>query len=333
MWCSIGKGAEAIGKKILIIVASLVVAFVVGSLFGFGYYQITRGPAIVSATPLEPSPPTKGISSPLEAPEHGNEPEVTEDEFEDPSDREEQPDTFIPSDEQGIQEETRSTTEDVIEENEEQESRVNEEKVAYITIDDGPHPKNTPAILAILEEFGIKATFFVLGTEAEKYPELIEQIYEAGHAIGNHTYNHIYKDTYASDESFWQSVQKTENIILDLIGEKPVLIREPGGRFLLEPEKQQMVRDRGYGLVHWNIDSYDSRSPVPDAETIFNNVKRQAQKEYLWPAMVILFHETGIHENTVEALPMVIQYLMEEGFIFKTIAEMDMETIANLPRP
>lgn len=333
MWYSFGKGAADIGKKIFIVVASLIVAFLVGSLFGFGYYQITRGPAIVSATPLEPSPSTKSLTSPLEAPDNTNEPDAKVEELEEPVNSEQLPDNFIPTDEQGTQKDTSPATNDVTEKNEEQENQVNEEKVAYITIDDGPHPKNTPAILAILEDFGIKATFFVLGTEAEKYPELIEQIYEAGHAIGNHTYNHIYKDTYASDESFWQSVQKTENIILDLIGEKPVLIREPGGRFLLEPEKQQMVRDRGYGLVHWNIDSYDSRSPVPDAETIFNNVKRQAQKEYLWPAMVILFHETGIHENTVEALPMVIQYLMEEGFIFKTIAEMDMETIANLPRP
>lgn len=99
------------------------------------------------------------------------------------------------------------------------------------------------------------------------------------------------------------------------------------------PEKQQMVREEGYGLIHWNIDSYDSRSPIPDAKTIFSNVQRQAEKAHLWPAMVMLFHDGGGHKSTVEALPTIIEYLMDEGFSFKTIEEMDAKTMANLPRP
>ena len=323
----LGREAAEVEKKVLIVVVSLIVAFAVGSLFGFGYYQFTRGPAIVRATPLEPSPPTESLPSQLEATENKNLPDTNNHVSELPV-SEQSPEPVLPPTEPVAEEQTVVQAQD-----EQQENQIKEEKVAYITIDDGPHPQNTPAILAILEEFDVKATFFVLGTEVEKYPELIEQIRQAGHAIGNHTYNHIYHETYASDDSFWNSVQKTEEVLLELTGEKPILIREPGGRFRTDPEKQQMVRDKGYGLIHWNIDSYDSRHPIPDAETIFNNVKRQAQKEHLWPAMVLLFHETGGHQSTVEALPLVIQYLKDKGFSFKTLAEMEMEAMANLPKP
>lgn len=303
----------------MIVTASVLVAFLVGCLLGFGYYQLNYGTTVVSATPLEPSSPAEYPPSPPEAPGNPGQPVLEGNPDEEPP--EEETPSIAPVPEAVSPRETA----------EEQETP--DEKVAYITIDDGPHPQNTPAILAILEEFGIKATFFVLGTGVEKHPDLIKQIHEAGHVIGNHTYNHIYQETYASDESFWYSVEKTEDLIFELVGYRPTLLREPGGRFRSMPEKQQMVRDRGYGLVQWNVDSYDSRTPVPDAATIFANVKRQAQKEKLWPAMVLLFHETGGHESTVEALPVIIQYLLDEGFIFKTILEMDQDVLANLPKP
>ncbi|NLC38573.1 MAG: polysaccharide deacetylase [Clostridia bacterium] len=208
-----------------------------------------------------------------------------------------------------------------------------EKKLAYLTIDDGPDPENTPAILEILRNYGIKATFFVIGTQVEKYPDLLEKICEEGHAVGNHTYNHVYKEIYANDEAFLESLRKNEEIIYGIIGERPIFVREPGGRFRTDAKKQEMVKEAGYLRVDWNIDSYDSRHPIPDAQTIFANVKRQAAKQKLWPAMVILFHENDGHETTVEALPLVIDYLLAEGFTFKSLEEMDEEMLDKLPKP
>lgn len=326
------------GKRIFLVVLSLVLAFSVGGLCGAGYYYYVHGFPGVSATPLEtpPEPPDiahqedrQAISQndPADDGFTGNDPNGEESpEALEVSEQNEGDNT--PS--QNAVEDNYPNTNEFITPIEGAEKT----KIAYITIDDGPDPHNTPAILDILDKYDIKATFFVLGTNAQKYPELITQIHEQGHTIGNHTYNHIYQETYASDESFWDSVNKTEEILYQLIEFRPSIIREPGGRFMKNPEKQQMIRDQGYDLVYWNIDSYDSRSPIPDKDTIFANVKRQAQKEHLWPAMVLLFHESGSgHQSTVEALPMVIEYLLNEGFTLKALSEMDREVMANLPRP
>lgn len=325
------------GKKIVIIALSLVFAFSVGGLFGAGYYFFVHGFPEVSATPLETPPglPEENLQEDMQA--VSQEGQAGDGISGDGRNLEESPETLeIPEQNEGDNtsshvavQETYPSGNEAISSSEKAE----ETKIAYITIDDGPDPHNTPAILDILDEYGVKATFFVLGTNAQKYPELIKQIHEQGHTIGNHTYNHIYRETYASDESFWASVKKTEDILEEVLGFRPSILREPGGRFMKNPEKQQMIRDQGYDLVYWNIDSYDSRSPIPDKDTIFANVRRQAQKEHLWPAMVLLFHESGGHQSTVEALPMVIDYLLNEGFTFKALAEMDQAVMANLPRP
>lgn len=334
-------------KKPIIIIVSIVAALILGSAFGYGYYYITYGSNVVSANPLDKSDPKPPPKIPGQSEE--NQKEYQAEEEKDPGEVNEEkgnwesniPENNTPDVEGRTGNENagnggtppiNGTGKDIIG-GEAGETNKKAEKVAYITIDDGPDPNNTPAILKVLEEFDIKATFFVLGVFAEKHPELIQQIYEAGHAIGNHTYNHRYNETYASDKSFWDSVKKTEDIVYDIIGERINLIREPGGRFMTDPKKQEMVRGQGYGLIHWNVDSYDSRSPIPDADTIFSNVKRQTEKEKLWPAMVILIHEGGDRGSTVDALPRILQHLSDEGFVFKSLKEMDAEAMAELPRP
>lgn len=306
--------------KIVIVIISLIMAFFTGGIFGLGYYYFVQGPAKVSATPLENSAPIKELAPKANLPQIGEEDLAIKDEL---TETVEEP-VVVPVPKSEPVRETEIAHED---------QAMAEDKVAYITIDDGPDAKNTPAILKILDDYGVKATFFVIGTSIEKNPDLIKQIHEAGHVVGNHTYNHRYNETYASDESFWQSVKQTEELVFNIIGVRPILIREPGGKFRTMPEKQQMVREEGYGLVHWNIDSYDSRSPIPNSQTIFENVKRQAKKERLWPAMVMLFHENSGHQSTVEALPLVIEYLQEEGFSLKTVIEMDIGVMADLPKP
>ncbi len=316
-------------KKMIIVVMSMLLALILGSGLGYGYYYLSYASNVASANPLEKSEPViPGTSTEQKGGSQS----------EDPAEAEKGPDVGGEqkgNDNDSNSQENNRGTEQVEAEGkgELSDSKPKEEKVVYLTLDDGPDPHNTPAILEILDEYGIKATFFVLGVNAEKYPEIIQQIYEAGHVIGNHTWNHVEKDTYGSDEKFWDSVKKTEDLVYDIIGERIKLIREPYGRFLTNTKKQTMVREEGYDLLHWNVDSYDSRSPIPDADTIFENVKRQAEKKRLWPSMVVLIHDGGNHGTTVEALPKILEYLLDQDFVFKTGEEMDVEAMSNLPKP
>lgn len=314
-------------RKALLTILFLVLAFFIGGLTGLAaaYFVTGDGTKAIAETPggsaqVKPATDLKenesGPSSPVEEPSSIN------------TGKENDPassvDHIVSHPDPGT---------GIVVETDPESDEEGEKKVAYLTIDDGPDLENTPAILEVLRDYGIKATFFVIGTQVEKHPELLEKIFEDGHAIGNHTYNHVYKDIYASDQTFLESIRKNEEIISNIIGECPVIIREPGGRFKTKEKKQEMLREAGYLRADWNIDSYDSRHPIPDAKTILANVKRQAAKKKLWPAMVILFHESGGHQTTVEALPLVIDFLLEEGFELKSLPEMDPDILANLPKP
>jgi peptidoglycan/xylan/chitin deacetylase (PgdA/CDA1 family) len=109
------------------------------------------------------------------------------------------------------------------------------EKTVYLTFDDGPDPDNTPVILDILQEHNVKATFFVLGTEAKKYPEILHRIYAAGHAIGNHSYNHVYRELYQSATTYFEQIYKNDQVIFDTVGVRPRITRAPGGAAAADP--------------------------------------------------------------------------------------------------
>lgn len=98
--------------------------------------------------------------------------------------------------------------------------------MVYLTFDDGPS-KLTDEILSILEEQQIKATFFVLGEHARKSPEIIYRTAEAGHVIGNHTYNHEYNELYESFTAFWGQIKETEEILREITGSRTSLVRLP----------------------------------------------------------------------------------------------------------
>lgn len=102
-------------------------------------------------------------------------------------------------------------------------------KTVYLTFDDGPSDL-TGQVLDILKKNKIGATFFVLGEQVKKYPQLISRIYEEGHAIGNHTYDHNYTELYQSFPAFWDQIKETEEEIHLITGERPQLVRAPGGR-------------------------------------------------------------------------------------------------------
>jgi peptidoglycan/xylan/chitin deacetylase (PgdA/CDA1 family) len=187
----------------------------------------------------------------------------------------------------------------------------------YLTIDDGPDIITTPLILEILDTYGIKASFFVIGTQAAKYPHLVREMHERGHYVGNHTYSHIYKEIYASKDAFLNSLKANEDLIFELTGTRPRHVRDPGGLLSGQKEIQDYVLSHGYSIMNWNIDSFDSRIPVPSSNKITENVLHQAKQEHLWPEMIILIHEMNTRRNTVQALPAIIESLQAGGFCFE----------------
>lgn len=129
-------------------------------------------------------------------------------------------------------------------------------KMIALTFDDVPDPRFTPQLLDVLRKYKVKATFFVVGSRAEKHPALVARMIREGHAIGNHSYNHP-QFSKLSMNAFRIQIIRTENILQLLAGYKPKLIRPPYGD-INEPQVK-WAKSHGYKLVNWNVDSLDWR--------------------------------------------------------------------------
>jgi len=188
----------------------------------------------------------------------------------------------------------------------------------YLTFDDGPG-KYTEQILDILDEYGVKATFFVTN-QFPKYQSLIKREAKSGHTVAIHTYSHNYEKIYASADAFWEDIEKMNEVIKKQTGKKTNILRFPGGasntisRFT-EGIMTQLVSDcalKGYQYVDWNVDSADAENA--GAETIYNNVINGVSNH---ENSIILMHD--VKEATVEALPDIIQWGIDNGYTFKVI--------------
>ncbi|WP_438431368.1 polysaccharide deacetylase family protein [Gorillibacterium sp. sgz500922] len=185
-------------------------------------------------------------------------------------------------------------------------------KVVYLTFDDGPS-KLTPQVLDILQREQVKATFFELGELAEQRPQLTKRVVAEGHALGNHSYDHVYKELYGSFEGFWNQITRTEAIFYRIAGLRPELVRPPGGSYTnFDSFYFYLLEQGGYRVFDWNVDSTDaSRRGVP-AEAIERAVLGAPLKD----RMVVLMHDGAGHEESVKALPAVIRHFKENGYRF-----------------
>ena len=192
-------------------------------------------------------------------------------------------------------------------------------KVAYLTFDDGPTENITPHILDVLAKYEVKATFFVLGKLAEANPELLRREVREGHAIGNHSYSHVYKQIYASSDSLMQEVKKTEQVLKEILGDgfSTRVFRFPGGSFdTYKQPMKEVLKEKGYVYVDWNTVNGDEEIKNPSADALFNKVKETAgAKEKL----VVLMHDSANKQTTLQSLPRVIEYLKAQGYAFKTL--------------
>lgn len=190
-------------------------------------------------------------------------------------------------------------------------------KTVYITFDDGPSD-NTFNVLEILHQEGVKATFFVLGNQAKSHPELIDSIWEQGHAIGNHTYNHNYHDLYSGFTEFWNQIKQTEEIIQGITGVRPQLIRAPGGTYdHFDNTYFNLLKQAGYKVMDWTVDSGDSkRKGVPASEIL-----KESTMDMKSSQVILLLHDGGGHQESVKALPDIIARYKAAGYDFGLLDE------------
>lgn len=194
-------------------------------------------------------------------------------------------------------------------------------KVIYLTIDDGPSA-NTPAILDILDQYHVKATFFV-SAQCPQYFNYIKVAYQKGHAIGLHTYSHSYASVYASDAAYFQDLQSISDVVFQQTNTRPTIIRFPGGSSNgisrsyntgIMSRLSTAVQQKGYQYFDWNASSGDGNSATPSANLVANAKKYGGQTP-----LMMLTHDHAGSKTSVEALPEIIAYYQSLGYQFLTV--------------
>lgn len=195
----------------------------------------------------------------------------------------------------------------------------NSSKVVYITIDDGPDPYSTPEYLRIFKENEVKATFFMIGSRMERYPELVKQIDLEGHAIGNHSYSHNYYTLYSNSESFKQEVLKSEEVIFSITGKKSKLFRAPGGSTKMHGvEFDNIISEFGYNLFDWNVSAADTNPGGITKSQVVYNIEHESKG---LKKVIALMHDNSKRKASVEALPEIIEWFKKKGYEFKVLDE------------
>jgi peptidoglycan/xylan/chitin deacetylase (PgdA/CDA1 family) len=179
-----------------------------------------------------------------------------------------------------------------------------EQKVVYLTFDDGPTPFVTEKVLELLEEYQAKATFFCIGKNIEQHPELLKLVKSKGHHIGSHTYSHL-NGWKSNSTDYLTDYQKGR----ELVGSN--LFRPPYGRILLNPLKTIQKQDK---VIMWDILSKDYNEAILP-KTILNNVLNN-----LKPGSIIVFHDSEkAKKNVLAVLPLLLQNLKQQGYAMEAI--------------
>lgn len=180
-------------------------------------------------------------------------------------------------------------------------------KVIYLTFDDGPIPKITPWVLSELKKFNAKATFFCVGENVQKHPEIYKQIIENQHSFGNHTFNHI-NGFQTSNQQYQNNITKCAEFV------DSKLFRPPYGKLKLSQNK--LLRKHGNKVVFWDVLSYDFDKNV-SSEQCFNNVINNAEN-----GSIIVFHDSiKASANLKLVLPRVLEHYSNLGFTFKGLPQ------------
>jgi peptidoglycan-N-acetylglucosamine deacetylase len=198
-------------------------------------------------------------------------------------------------------------------------------KFAYLTFDDGPS-KNTSEILKILDEYNVKATFFVIHND--QYKDGYKEILDKGHTIALHSYTHDYETIYKSVDTFKNDIEKLKTFITTLTGKTPenilrypggstnTISRKYGGKDIMKKIIEQMSKEN-YAQFDWNVDSADASKRHVSKDVIVDNVLKYSKEK---KRADILMHDANVKITTVQALPEIIEGLQAQGFIFDVLS-------------
>lgn len=184
-----------------------------------------------------------------------------------------------------------------------------------LTFDDGPDKVNTPKILDILAKNNVRATFFLLGENVERYPEIAERIKNEGHQIGNHSWSHPNFREMENKTVIDKEIMPTSEKIEKITGKFPRLLRPPFGA--INDQTIETLKEDNWKIVNWSIDSYDWNIPQNNYYEIVSRIQRLHHL-----GGIILLHNNINNKSTVKALPALIEFLEKENYEFNTINEL-----------
>jgi|LSQX01.1.fsa_nt_gb peptidoglycan/xylan/chitin deacetylase (PgdA/CDA1 family) len=192
-----------------------------------------------------------------------------------------------------------------------------QKKVIALTFDDGPNPNYTPKLLDILREHQVPATFFIMGKQAQRYPDIVKHINEEGHTLGLHSYRHSHA-WLMSPITTIRDMNQTYNILKDILGKAPNWYRPPWGTFNIL--SMFAARRLNLNVAYWSIEAQDWAKDTT-VEHIYNTVINK-----IHPGAIIVLHDNqgapGAPERTLKALPTIINTLKGQGFRFVSLDEM-----------
>jgi peptidoglycan/xylan/chitin deacetylase (PgdA/CDA1 family) len=183
------------------------------------------------------------------------------------------------------------------------------ENAVYLTFDDGPDPVNTVRVLRTLKEYGVPATFFFTGENIRRFPGVVRQTHEAGFAIGLHGYGHANMQRLTADE-IAAELNETNDLLERITGVRATHMRPPYGA--VGPEEIAAIHAMGLTIYLWSLDTLDWAQT--DADEITRNVE-----EYLRPGDIILMHAFSGQWRSAEALPRIIEFILEQGYEIRNL--------------
>ena len=182
-----------------------------------------------------------------------------------------------------------------------------DKKTIYLTFDDGPHPLITPKVLEILKRYDAKATFFCIGNNVQKFPKTFELVKKEGHSVGSHTFNHE-NGWKTQTDAYIKSFQDANELI------HSNLFRPPHGKLKRSELKKLSIINCQLSIVAWTVIAYDWDHAL-SPEDVYQNVIKNAGD-----GAIITFHDSvKAYNNMISALPRVLEYYSQKGFVFKEI--------------
>lgn len=185
------------------------------------------------------------------------------------------------------------------------------DKYIAITFDDGPHPQNTPRLLDMLRARNIKATFYMVGSNVDLYPQVVRRVVAEGHEIGNHSYTHRLFSK-MSDSDIRQELTRTRDAVVRAAGVQPRTLRPPYGG-MLQHQREWVNAEFGYPIILWSVDPLDWKRP--GSSVVCSRILSSTTA-----GSIVLAHD--LHRQTVDAMPATLDGLLQRGFKFVTVSQL-----------